>query len=33
MLRPIIEEVWAAIDRDDNWQPFDELVRCLQRKK
>jgi uncharacterized protein YdiU (UPF0061 family) len=33
LLRPVIEEVWAAIDRDDNWQPFDELVRRLQEKK
>ena len=33
LLRPIIEEVWAAIDHEDNWQPFDELVRCLQGKE
>ncbi|MEQ9669301.1 protein adenylyltransferase SelO [Coleofasciculus sp. G2-EDA-02] len=33
LLRPVIEEVWAAIDREDNWQPFDELVRSLQAKQ
>jgi uncharacterized protein YdiU (UPF0061 family) len=33
LLRPVIEEVWTAIDREDNWQPFDELVKRLQGKK
>ncbi len=33
LLRPVIEEVWTAIDREDNWQPFDQLVRRLQGKK
>lgn len=33
LLRPIIEDVWAAIDRDDNWQPFNDLVKRLQTKE
>ncbi len=28
-LRPLIEEVWAAIANDDNWQPFQRLVEQL----
>lgn len=32
LLRPVIEEVWAAIDQEDNWQPFDALVKRLQAK-
>ncbi len=27
--RPRIERVWEAISTDDNWQPFDELVKQL----
>lgn len=30
LLRPVIESVWEAIDRDDNWQPFDELIQRIQ---
>ena len=26
LLRPLIESVWEAIDQEDNWQPFQELV-------
>lgn len=33
LLRPLIEEVWAAIDREDNWQPFYDLVGRLQKKE
>lgn len=30
LLRPRIETVWEAIAIDDNWQPFNELVKKLQ---
>jgi uncharacterized protein YdiU (UPF0061 family) len=30
LLRPAIESVWEPIDREDNWQPFHELVKKLQ---
>ncbi len=33
LLRPLIEEVWKAIDQEDNWQPFYELVGKLQAKQ
>ncbi len=33
LLRPLIEEVWGAIDKEDNWEPFNELVRRIQAKK
>jgi serine/tyrosine/threonine adenylyltransferase len=29
-LRPVIESVWDAIDQEDNWQPFYDLVAKLQ---
>ncbi len=29
-LRPVIESVWESITTDDNWQPFNELVKRLQ---
>ncbi|HEY9596997.1 MAG TPA: YdiU family protein [Cyanophyceae cyanobacterium] len=32
LLRPVIEEVWQAIDQEDNWEPFYQLVRRLQAK-
>lgn len=32
LLRPIIESVWEAIAIDDNWQPFQELLRRLKNK-
>ena len=28
--RPVIESVWQAISEDDNWVPFNDLVRQLQ---
>ncbi len=30
LLRPVIEAVWLHITEDDNWQPFNELVKTLQ---
>ncbi|MBR8830257.1 MAG: Protein adenylyltransferase SelO [Chroococcopsis gigantea SAG 12.99] len=33
LLRPIIESVWESIANDDDWQPFQELVRKLQTKQ
>jgi uncharacterized protein YdiU (UPF0061 family) len=33
LLRPLIERVWEAIDLDDNWQPFYDLVQMLQENK
>ena len=30
LLRPAIEEVWNHITYDDNWEPFNTLVRQLQ---
>ncbi len=30
LLRPQIEAVWAAISEQDNWQPFYQLIDCLQ---
>lgn len=32
LLRPAIESVWQAISEENNWQPFNELVRRLQTK-
>ncbi|HEY9651127.1 MAG TPA: YdiU family protein [Coleofasciculaceae cyanobacterium] len=32
LLRPVIEEVWQAIDREDNWEPFYQLVKRIQAK-
>lgn len=33
LLRPLIEEVWNAIAQDNNWQPFDELLKRIQAKE
>ncbi|MEB3308667.1 MAG: YdiU family protein [Snowella sp.] len=30
LLRPVIEDVWAAIANENNWKPFDELIQQLQ---
>ncbi|NJM58282.1 MAG: YdiU family protein [Synechococcales cyanobacterium RU_4_20] len=30
-VRPEIERVWSAIDQQDNWEPFNQLVQTLQR--
>jgi serine/tyrosine/threonine adenylyltransferase len=32
LLRPVIESVWDAIAQEDNWQPFNEIVKRLQTK-
>jgi uncharacterized protein YdiU (UPF0061 family) len=32
LLRPDIERVWQAIDQQDDWQPFQELVQRLQTR-
>lgn len=32
LLRPVIEEVWQAIDQEDNWEPFYQLVGRIQAK-
>lgn len=32
LLRPVIEEVWQAIEREDNWEPFYQLVKRIQAK-
>jgi len=29
-LRPVIESIWESITTEDNWQPFNELVKRLQ---
>lgn len=31
LLRPLIESVWEAITTEDDWQPFNDLVECLQK--
>ncbi len=33
LVRPVIEKVWKAIDWDDDWQPFYELIQRIQAKK
>ncbi|VEP13423.1 conserved hypothetical protein [Hyella patelloides LEGE 07179] len=30
LIRPVIESVWQPIVEEDNWQPFDDLVRQIQ---
>ena len=32
LLRPLIEEVWNAIADEDDWRPFEQLVKRLQTK-
>ncbi|MEL4898538.1 protein adenylyltransferase SelO [Crocosphaera sp. Alani8] len=32
LLRPQIESVWEAIANEDNWQPFNQLVKEIQAK-
>jgi uncharacterized protein YdiU (UPF0061 family) len=32
LLRPLIETVWQAIAEEDNWQPFQDLVKTLQSR-
>jgi serine/tyrosine/threonine adenylyltransferase len=31
LIRPEIETIWAAIDQEDNWQPFQDLLDRLRR--
>jgi uncharacterized protein YdiU (UPF0061 family) len=33
LVRPVIEKVWKAIDRDDDWQPFYELLQRIRAKE
>jgi uncharacterized protein YdiU (UPF0061 family) len=33
LLRPVIEKVWDAIDLENNWQSFSDLIRTIQEKK
>jgi serine/tyrosine/threonine adenylyltransferase len=33
LLRPVIESVWDSISREDNWTPFQALVRKLQARE
>ncbi|MEA5580538.1 YdiU family protein [Nodularia harveyana UHCC-0300] len=33
LLRPIIESVWEPIAQEDNWQPFNDLVKKIQSQK
>lgn len=30
LLRPVIESIWEPITNEDNWQPFNDLVKRLQ---
>ena len=32
LLRPQIESVWEAIAQENNWQPFNELIKKIQAK-
>lgn len=32
LLRPVIESIWEPIMQEDNWQPFNELVKQIQSK-
>ena len=32
LLRPVIESVWQPIDQENNWEPFEQLLRKIQRK-
>jgi len=32
LLRPLIESVWQDITLEDNWDKFNNLVKCLQNK-
>lgn len=31
LLRPLIESIWQSITDEDDWQPFNELVKSLQK--
>jgi uncharacterized protein YdiU (UPF0061 family) len=30
LIRPVIESIWQPITEEDNWQPFNDLVRQIQ---
>jgi uncharacterized protein YdiU (UPF0061 family) len=30
LLRPVIESIWEPIANEDNWQPFDDLLKRIQ---
>lgn len=32
LLRPLIESIWEPIAQEDNWQPFNDLVKKIQSK-
>lgn len=32
LLRPVIESVWQPIAEEDNWQPFDDLLKAIELK-
>ncbi|QDL10402.1 YdiU family protein [Brasilonema octagenarum UFV-E1] len=31
--KPVIESIWQSIVQEDNWQPFYELIECIQSGK
>ncbi|WP_341528728.1 YdiU family protein [Nostoc sp. UHCC 0302] len=33
LLRPVIESIWEAIAQEDNWQPFNDLVKQIQSRQ
>ncbi|MGE5657177.1 MAG: protein adenylyltransferase SelO [Actinomycetota bacterium] len=33
LLRPVIESVWEPIVLEDNWQPFEQLVKRIQQEE
>jgi serine/tyrosine/threonine adenylyltransferase len=32
LIRPVIESIWQPIVEEDNWQPFNDLVKQIQRE-
>ncbi|NMG11594.1 YdiU family protein [Brasilonema sp. UFV-L1] len=30
ILKPVIESIWESIVQEDNWQPFYDLIQCIQ---
>ncbi|AFY38175.1 UPF0061 protein ydiU [[Leptolyngbya] sp. PCC 7376] len=33
LLRPVIESIWEPIVAEDNWQPFNDLLKKIQQRK
>ena len=33
LLRPVIESVWEPITQEDNWQPFEQLIKQIRAKE